>query len=173
MCKFSSIERVLDTRSLCGDSSYDRPKKYQVEIPAKIKKEVDLYARDFGTASAIKNLLLPNIQNTLLSEPQLTPGSRSAMMVIKRIGRPNLLNSGMLKKVKDIALETRMAGGVINRRQLTSIATGVVRAINLNLLKEYGGDLVLIDKWAIGVLERLTWSKRKGTTGKIDPSPSF
>ena len=81
--------------------------------------------------------------------------------------------SGMLKKVKDIALETRMAGGVINRRQHTSIATRVVRAINLNLLKEYGGDLVLIDKWAIGILERLTWSKRKVTTGKIDPSPSF
>ena len=34
--------------------TYELPKKYQVEIPAKIKKEVDLYARDFGTASAIK-----------------------------------------------------------------------------------------------------------------------
>ena len=28
--------------------------KYQVETPAKIKKEVGLYARDFGTASGIK-----------------------------------------------------------------------------------------------------------------------
>ena len=63
--------------------------------------------------------------------------------VIKRIGRPNLLDSGMLKKVKDIALGTRMAGGVINRRQLISI---MVRANNPNLLKEYGGDLVVTDK---------------------------
>ena len=73
----------------------------------------------------------------------------------------------MLKKVKDIALGTRMAGGVINRRQLVSIATGVVRANNPNLLKEYGGNLVFTDKWARGVLEKLTWSKRKGTTGKV------
>ena len=29
--------------------------------------------------------------------------------VIKRIGRPKLLDSGMLRKVKDIALGTRMA----------------------------------------------------------------
>ena len=34
--------------------TYEHPKKYQVEIPAKIKKEVGLYARDFGTASAVE-----------------------------------------------------------------------------------------------------------------------
>ena len=33
--------------------TYERPKKCQVEIPAKINKEVGLYARDFS-ASAIK-----------------------------------------------------------------------------------------------------------------------
>ena len=66
-----------------------------------------------------------------------------------------------------------MAGGVINRRQLISIAIGVVKANNPNLLKEYGGDLVLTDKWARGVLEKLTWwSKHKGTTGKLNPPPS-
>ena len=66
-----------------------------------------------------------------------------------------------------------MAGGVINRCQLIGIATWVVRVNNPNLLKEYGGDLVLADKWARGVLEKLMWSKRKGTTGKICPSPQF
>ena len=79
----------------------------------------------------------------------------------------------MLKEVKDIALGTRMAGGVINRRQLISIATEVLRANNPNLLKEYGGDLVLTDKWARGVLEKLTWSKRNGTTIKVEPSSQF
>ena len=44
---------------------------------------------------------------------------------IKGIGRQNLLDSGMLKKVKGIALGTRMAGGVIIRRQLIRIETGV------------------------------------------------
>ena len=77
----------------------------------------------------------------------------------------------MLKKVKEMALGTRMAGGVINRRQLISIATGVVRANNQNLLKEYGDHLVLTDKWARGVLEKLTWSKCKCTTGKVRSFP--
>ena len=94
-------------------------------------------------------------------------------IVIKKIGRPDLLDSGMLKKVKDIALGTRMAGEAIKRRQLISIATGVVKANNPNLLKEYGGDLVLTDKWARGVSKKLTWSRRKGTTGKVDPSTQF
>ena len=39
-----------------------------------------------------------------------------------------------------------MGGGVINMHQLISIATGVARANNPNLLKEYGSDLVLTDK---------------------------
>ena len=34
----------------------------------------------------------------------------------------------MLKKVKDVVLRTRMAGGISNRRQLISIATGAVKA---------------------------------------------
>ena len=51
--------------------------------------------------------------------------------VIKRIGRPYLLDSDILKNVKDIVLGTK---GAVNRHQLISITTGVVRAINPNLL---------------------------------------
>ena len=49
----------------------------------------------------------------------------------------------------------------------------MVRANNPSLLKEYGGDLVLTDKWVRGVLGKNTWSKHKGTTGRIDPSHQF
>ena len=71
-------------------------------------------------------------------------------------------------------LGTRMAGGVIKRRQFISIATAVARANNLNLLKEYDSHLMLTDKWADGrMLEKLTWGKRKGATGKVGPSPQF
>ena len=52
----------------------------------------------------LKSSLL-NVRSILFSEPQLTPGRRSAMMM--RIGRPNLLDFGMLK---DIAFETRLGG---------------------------------------------------------------
>ena len=93
--------------------------------------------------------------------------------VIKGIGRPILIDSGMLRNVKDIALGTRMTWWVINRRQLISIATGVVRANNPNVLKKYGGDLMLTEKRARGVLKKHMWSKCKGTTRKVDPYPQF
>ena len=92
--------------------TYERPNKYQVRIPSKIKKEVSLYARDFGNASAIKKFTTkypkyPFIRTTVNTWKKCNDGDWT---VIKRIGRPNLLDSGMLKKVKDIALRTRMAG---------------------------------------------------------------
>ena len=123
----------------------------------------------------LKSSLL-NIWNILLSEPQLTPGRRSAMMVTRLFSKnwkTQPIRLWYAKKVKDIVLGTRMAGWVFNSRQLIRKATGVVRTNNPNLLKEYGGDLVLTDKWARGVLEKLTWSKCKSTTRKVDPSPQF
>ena len=132
----------------------------------------------------LKSSLL-NIRNTLLSEPQLTPGRRSVMMMTGE-NQENWTTQPVrlwyAKKVKDISLGTRMAGGIINRsqperiinrRQLIIIATVMVRANNPNLLKEYGGDLVLTDKLAKEVLEKLMWSKRKGNTGKVVPSLQF
>ena len=38
--------------------------------------------------------------------------------VFKKLGRPNALDDNLIKKVEDIAIGTRQAGGVINRRQL-------------------------------------------------------
>ena len=87
-----------------------------------------------------------------------------------------MLDETLLKKVKDIVIGTRTAGGVkkiINKKQVLKIAKGVVRANNPNALKEFGGSLDLTDRWARDVLKQLKWSKRKGTTGKFDPSPQF
>ena len=91
-------------------------------------------------------------------------------MSLKKAGRPNLLGGSLIKKVKDTAIGTRQVGGVINRRQIVSIAKGDVRANNPDILKEFRAKLV----WRAAelnssVLSDLNWSKRKGTTGKIEP----
>ena len=57
--------------------------------------------------------------------------------VFKKVGRPNLLDDNQIKKVKDIAIGTRQAGGVINRRQIVNIAKGIFRANNSDILKEF------------------------------------
>ena len=60
-------------------------------------------------------------------------------------GRPNLLDETLLKEVKDIAIATRPASGVINRKQILNIAKGAVRANIPKALKEFGGSLDLTD----------------------------
>ena len=83
--------------------TYERPRKYQVETAARIKKEVGLYARDFGPASAIKKFTTKYpkysfIRTTVNTwEKKCNDGDWT---VIKRIGKLNLLDSSMLKKLK-------------------------------------------------------------------------
>ena len=83
--------------------TYERPRKYQVETVARIKKEVGLYARDFGPASAIKKFTTKYpkysfIRTTVNTwEKKCNDGDWT---VIKRIGKLNLLDSSMLKKLK-------------------------------------------------------------------------
>ena len=101
------------------------------------------------------------------------PKCKVAKTTFKKAGRPNLLDEVLLKKVKDIAIGTRAAGGVMNRKQILKIAMGVVRVNNPNALTEFDGILDITDGWARDVLKQLKWSKRKGTTGKVDPSPQF
>ena len=60
-----------------------------------------------------------------------------------------------------------MAGDVINKSQLVSIATGVVKATNPTLVKDFGGDLMLTEKWARRVLEKPKWDKCKNTNGIV------
>ena len=67
-------------------NTYKRSKKYKVEILATIMKEVGLYGRDFGTASAIRKFTT-KYRNIVLSEPQVTPGRTSAMIVTEPLSR--------------------------------------------------------------------------------------
>ena len=41
------------------------------------------------------------------------------------------------------------------------------------MLKEFGGGLELTENWTQSVLKTTNWTKRKGTTGKVEPSKKF
>ena len=91
----------------------------------------------------------------------------------RRKGRPNLLDDKFVVNVKDVVNGVRMAGGVISRKMVIAIGTGVIKANCPSKLKDFGGHIVLTERWARGVLKSMEWSKRKGTTGKIEPSKQF
>ena len=129
--------------------SCSRPDKYQKGIPEEIKKEVGTYANIYGTASAIKKFSTKYEKYTF---NQTTVNSWKAKSknksVFNKAGRPNILGENLIKKVKDIAIGTRAARGVINRKQILNIAKGVIEANDPNALEEYGGTLNLTDRWA-------------------------
>ena len=93
--------------------------------------------------------------------------------VHRRKGTPNLLDDEFLVKVKDLVTGVRMAGGVISRKMVTAIGNGVIMANCPSKLKDFGGHIALTQSWARAVLKSMEWSKRKGTTGKIEPSNSY
>ena len=120
------------------DKSHDRPKKYQKEIPEKVKREVGNHALTFGTSSAIKKFSVKYLKfrfiRTSVNNWKNKCKTGGDTFVFKKAGRPNLLDDNLIRKVKDIAIETRQAGGVINRRQIVNIAKGFVRANNPYIL---------------------------------------
>ena len=111
--------------------------KYQRAVPETIKKEVGIYAKVYGTASVIKKFSSKyakhNFNWTTINSWK--DKYKVANPTFKKAGRPNLLDETLLKKVKDIAIGTRAAGGVINRKQILNMATDFVRANNPNALK--------------------------------------
>ena len=154
--------------------SCSRPDKYQKGIPEEIKKEVGTYANIYGTASAIKKFPTKyekyTFNRTTVNSWKAKSKNKS---VFNKAGRPNILNENLIKKVKDITIGTRAAGGVINRKQILNTAKGVIRANDPNALEEYGGTLNLTDRWARHVLTKIEWTKRKGTTTKVELSLQF
>ena len=77
-----------------------------------------MYAKVYGTVSAIKKFLSKyakhNFNRTTLNSWKAK--CKIANPTFKKAGRPNLLDETLLKKVKGIAIGTRTAGGVINRK---------------------------------------------------------
>ena len=94
-------------------------------------------------------------------------------MPIQRKGRPNLVNDEMLKKIQDVIVALRLAVTAIFRKMVITIATGVIKGNDPNILREFGGSLKLTEGWARSVLKSMDWVKRKGTTGIVEPCSKF
>ena len=152
-----------------------RPSRhYNKKVPEKIKRNVGEYALVHGTKAAQVHFgrVYPHFTFLRTSVNNWKRKAKSSPLH-KNKGRPNLLNDHLLQKVKDIINGTRAAGGVISRKMTIAIGNGVVKANDPSLLKQYGGPLELTEMWARGVLTSLNYSKRRGTTGKVEPSEQF
>ena len=102
------------------------------------------------------------------SNPQKEKGE--PLEKFSKNGRPSLVGEEFLAKIKEGIIRIRLTGAVISRKMIISIGNGVLKANDPNSLSEFGGGITLIDNWARGVLKSMDWVKRKGTTGKVEPS---
>ena len=66
-------------------------------------------------------------------------------------------------KVVDWVRNVRMLGGVINKRIVMAAAQGIMQKFARNRLVQNGGHITITQAWAKSFLQRLGFTKRKGT----------
>ena len=158
-------------------SSVQLSKDYNTSVPERIKNEVGEYALINGTKSALEKFNTKYPQYTFVRTSENNwkkkienDKKQNIVTVIAEKGRPNLLDDETLAKVKDGITGIRFTGRVISRKMVIAIGNGAIKANSPSSLKKYGGHIELTDDWARYALKSMKWTKRKGTTGKVEPS---
>ena len=78
-------------------------------------------------------------------------------------GRPLLLGKEADMKVQAFIRAVRDSGGPISTTLVLASAKGLFKKANPPILIEYGGHLKLEKSWARSILQRMNFTKRKGT----------
>ena len=84
----------------------------------------------------------------------------------KKLGRPLLLGEELERKIQLYLKAIRESGGVVNTAIALGAARGIILKLNRTMLLENGGHVDLTKAWARGLLGRMGYVKRRGTTSK-------
>ena len=84
----------------------------------------------------------------------------------KKRGRPLLLGEELEWKVQLYLRAIRESGGAVNTAIVLGAARGIILKLNRTMLVENGGHVDLTKAWAKGLLGRMGYVKRRGTTSK-------
>ena len=133
------------------------------DVPSKIKEEIGRYALIHGTKSAIdrfpKVYTKYSLKRTTVNgwkESCKKKKNNQLIVPIQRKGRPNLADNEILK-IKDIIVGSRLACTAISPKIVIAIATGVIKANDPNILREFGESLELTEGWARSVLKSMDY----------------
>lgn len=139
------------------------------------------YASEHGTAAAVRKYKTadkPVNESTIRGfknsyEKELKTRTKQAInsedsvlpvisLPAKTLGRPLLLGKDLDSKVQDYIRTLRAAGGVINHHICVATARGIIQGHNRMLLAENGGHIELSRGWALSLMERMHFVKRRG-----------
>ena len=165
------VSAALDS-SIAGKKR--KPERHSEETRAKIGK----YAAQNGVAAARRHFKdkmgdLPestvrkykNLYTTELSaRSKKNDTSEITALPMKKRGRPSALGEIIDQDVQKYIRALRQAGAPVSAQLIRAAAEGIVSAKDRNLLIENGGHVSLTRGWAISILQRMGYIKRKATT---------
>ena len=82
----------------------------------------------------------------------------------KKRGRPLLIGMELDNQVQSYVSKLREKGGVVNSSIVQSAPIGIVMSHDANLLKCNGGHIEITKFWALSLLQRMGFVKRRSTT---------
>ena len=84
-------------------------------------------------------------------------------------GPANMIFQESTAEIKTILHNIQIAGCAISRKTATAVGAGVLQSKSPEKLLKNGRSIKLTTKWAHGILTFMEWSKRRGTTAKLQP----
>ena len=149
-----------------------KKRKYTTTFSPEDRAEIGKYASECGNAAAVRKYNVGESTVRLFKKKYLEAlhirvrnGDIQPVTAILpgRRGRPLLLGE-LDKKVQAYIQALRDAGGSIGSRIVIAAAEGIVLAHDRTLLVQHGGHIHLTRDWALSLLSRMGFVKRKATT---------
>ncbi len=170
------VTKVIKKMGKAEDRGANTGSRGQYESFTSIEKaSIARYALEVGVTKAIRKLER-QFPERKLKEPTVRSWVNKYKMNLRRNqeplkhlmdknrGRPLLLGSEMDDLVHKYVVYLREKGGVINSAIVISAAIGIVKSRDSNLLKSNGGHIELTKSWALSLLQRMGFVKRRNTT---------
>ena len=91
----------------------------------------------------------------------------------KKRGRKLLLGDRLDSMVQRYVTDTRKIGGAVSTAIVRAGARGILLSQDRSMLAEFGGPATLSKAWAISLLKRMNFTKRRSTTKCSMPPENF
>ena len=159
-----------------------KKRKYTTAFTAEDRAAIGRYASENGNAAAAKKFRAThNVgESTVRSfkkkylvelKRQVTTGTEVTSLRAGKRGRKRMLGEQLDTKVQSYIKALRSAGTPIGTSVLMAAATGILTCYDRTLLVEHGGHISISKTWAMSLLKRMGFVKRKATT-KSTPAMS-
>ncbi len=168
-----AVQDALDCDTRTG-----KKRKYTVTFTPEDRAAIGQYAAENGNAAAVKKFkathdvgesTVRSFKKKYLEEVKKRQVSGTAFNDVKRLpgrkrGRKVMLGEQLDGRIQNYVKALRNAGTPIGSSVIMAAATGIVNSCDRTLLVEHGGHITFTKSWALSLLGRMGYVKRKATT---------